>query len=343
MNVISNHPRVGFCCKWINHANQVNGMKINAQDRDLNGRGTTIKWLKNNPTRAVDRVIEIATHNARSAERLIRRVGSLEPPLRMVRLGSEMLPGYTHPDWKDWWQQADVQHMLAKQWAHVGAAARELDVRISFHPGQFVCLASDRPDVADRSLEELEYHVDLARWMGYAQTWQDIKINIHVSGKLGPQGFRSTWKRMSPELRRTLTIENDEITWGLDDILTLGDICPIVLDIHHHLVKTNEYITPQDTRVLKVWDSWKNRRPVIHYSQPRREFFPDDWNLDKKIHWENIKTGVNRIKMRAHNEFYWNRAVNYWAREFWDIADIQCESKAKNLASRELWLEWQRY
>ena len=40
--------------------------------------------------------------------------------------------------------------------------------------------------------------------------------------------------------------------------------------------------------------------------------------------------------MRAHSNFYWNKAVNDWALTFNDQFDIMCESKAKNLASFEL-------
>ena len=65
-----------------------------------------------------------------------------------------------------------------------------LDVRISFHPGQFCVLASDKPDVVERSIDEFEYHVNMARWMGYGKEFQDMKINIHISWQ--------TWCRRSP-------------------------------------------------------------------------------------------------------------------------------------------------
>ena len=101
----------------------------------------------------------------------------------------------------------------------MGSLARDRNVRLSFHPGQFTVLASDNPDIVDRSIEEFEYHVDMARWMGYGQTFQDFKINVHIAGRQGPDGIRRALQRMTPEARNCLTIENDEMTWGIDHSL----------------------------------------------------------------------------------------------------------------------------
>jgi UV DNA damage endonuclease len=50
-----------------------------------------------------------------------------------------------------------------------------------------------------------------------------------------------------------------------------------------------------------------------------------------------LEQGYKKQKMRAHSDFYWNRAVNQWALSFWDNFDIMCESKGKNIASFELY------
>ena len=97
--------RIGFCCKWLNDQSEFGGMKVNAKDRDLNGRSTTMRWLREHPEDAEQRQWDIMNHNATAARRLIERVGTLPPERRMVRLGSEMLQGYTEPGWINWWQQ----------------------------------------------------------------------------------------------------------------------------------------------------------------------------------------------------------------------------------------------
>jgi UV DNA damage repair endonuclease len=325
--------RVGFCCKWINDPSEVAGMKVSAVDRDLNGRSTTMRWLREHKSEAEQRQWDIMNHNARAALLLVERVATLPEHRRMVRLGSEMLQGYTHEEWIPFWKQTDVQDHCARIFAPVGEAARRLDVRLSFHPGQFCVLASENPGIVERSILEFEYHADLVRWMGYGKSFQDFKINVHISGKQGPAGIVSALERLSPEARNCITIENDENAWGIDSSLELAKHCALVLDIHHHWIRTGEYIQPTNDRVSRVIDSWRGVRPAMHYSVSREDYLvghdsdtmPDMANL--------LAQGYKKQKLRAHSDFYWNSAVNDWAATFADRFDIQCESKGKNLAS----------
>lgn len=327
--------RVGFCCKWLNDPSECGGMKVNAKDRDLNGRSTTMRWLREHKDEAEQRQWDIMNHNARAALLLVERVGSLPAHRRMVRLGSEMLQGYTHEDWIPFWQQADVQAHCEKIFAPVGETARRLGVRLSFHPGQFCVLASSNEGIVERSILEFEYHADMARWMGYGRTFQDFKINVHISGQQGPAGIRKVYNRLSPEARNCITIENEENSHNLETCLELADLCPIVLDIHHHWINSGEYIDPSDVRVKRVIDSWRGVRPAMHYSVSRedvlvghaRDVRPDMASL--------LSLGYKKQKLRAHSDFYWNSAVNDWAATFSEHFDIQCESKGKNLASGE--------
>jgi UV DNA damage repair endonuclease len=255
----------------------------------------------------------------------------------MVRLGSEMLQGYTEKDWIDWWQQKHIQDHLEKIFAPIGETARRLDVRLSFHPGQFCVLASENPGIVERSIEEFEYHADMARWMGYGKTFQDFKINVHISGKRGPEGIKETLKKLSPEARNCITIENDENSWGVDASIELMDHCALVLDIHHHWIRTGEYIQPTDDRVKRIVDSWRGVRPAMHYSVSREDVLIDhavDIMPDREALME---LGYKKQKMRAHSDFYWNQPVTDWALSFWDQFDIQCESKGKNLASEQVY------
>jgi len=329
--------RIGFACKWINSPEEVGGMKVNAVDRELNGRSTTMRWLREHPAEAEQRQWDIMNHNAQAALRLVERVGSLEPQFHMVRLGSEMLQGYTEPSWIDWWQRREVQDHLEKIFAPVGEAARRLDVRLSFHPGQFCVLASENDNIVERSIAEFEYHADMARWMGYGRTFQDFKINVHISGKRGAQGIRDVYGRLSPEARNCITIENEENSHGLDDCLALVDLVPIVLDIHHNWIKTGEYIDPYSDRVDRVVDSWRGRRPTLHYSLSREDILVDHDTHHRPDLEHLLLAGYKKQKLRAHSDFYWNQPVNEWALSFRDRFDIMCESKGKNLASRALY------
>jgi UV DNA damage repair endonuclease len=329
--------RIGFCCKWLNDPSECGGMKVNAVDRDLNGRSTTMRWLREHPAEAEQRQWDIMNHNAAAAVRLIERVATLPPERRMVRLGSEMLQGYTEPSWQAWWQDRAIQDHLERIFAPIGETARRLDVRLSFHPGQFCVLASENEGIVNRSIEEFEYHADMARWMGYGKTFQDFKINVHISGKKGPAGIRSALRRLSPEARNCITIENDEMSWGVESSIELAQDCALVLDIHHHWIRTGEYIQPTDDRVLRVIDSWRGVRPAMHYSVSREDVLVEHVNTVRPEMAHLMESGYKKQKLRAHSDFYWNQPVTDWALSFWQDFDIQCESKGKNLASEQVY------
>ena len=330
--------RIGFACKWLNDPSEVGGMKVNAVDRELNGRSTTMRWLREHPLEAEQRQWDIMNHNTTAAVKMIERVATLPENRRMVRLGSEMLQGYTQEDWIDWWQQKNVQDHCERIFAPIGETARRLDVRLSFHPGQFCVLASENPGIVERSIEEFEYHADMVRWMGYGKSFQDFKINVHISGKRGPAGIIETLQRLSPEARNCITIENDENSWGIESSLELAKHCALVLDIHHHWIRTGEYIQPTDDRVSRVIDSWRGaRRPVCHYSVSREDYLPDHDVNTLPDYKQLLEHGYKKQKLRAHSDFYWNRAVNEWAITFNDQFDIMCEAKGKNLASQTMY------
>lgn len=338
------NKRIGFACKFLHHDQTQKKKLLEEIQRPLNTRSTTVAWL-NRQTREVaeQRMWDIMVHNIQSIRNLIEYVGSLPENLRMVRLGSDILPCYTESSWGYVWQLRDFREYCEREFSKVGEVARGLDVRLSFHPGQFTVLASDNPDIVDRSIAEFEYHATMAKLMGYGQRFQDFKINVHIAGRQGPQGIKAVLPRLSPEARNTLTIENDEMSWGVDASLELADHCALVLDIHHHWVATGEYITPTDARFARMIDSWRGVRPVIHYSYSRDEWLPD---LDD-IHegFNDIDAlidihGCKKQKLRAHSDYYPNKVVNQWALSFLDHADIMCESKMKNLASIKLFEEY---
>jgi UV DNA damage repair endonuclease len=326
--------KIGFACKWIDHAGQVDGIKPKDDAKKYNTGSTTVAWLnRQSKDVAEQKLWDIMEQNLASTKLLVERVGQLEKNLRMVRLSSDLLPVYTEPTWSYFWRRPDVMDRCSRGFADIGNIARALGVRLSFHPGQFTVLASESPDIVNRSIEEFEYHADMVRWMGFGKQFQDFKINIHISGRQGPAGIRAALKRLSPEARNCLTIENDEISWGIDSSLELVNDCALVLDIHHHWIHTGEYIDENDDRVKRIIDSWRGQRPVIHYSVSREDLLIGHSGSQRPSLIPLMESGHKKGKLRAHSDFYWNTAVNEWALSFLNQFDIMAESKGKNLAS----------
>lgn len=276
----------------------------------------------------MEKLIEIGLNNVGSYIRMARMLAVHKPIKRMLRLSSDILPLFTHATYSHLYNDYvmdDIETALSE----LGEIARTHDIRLSFHPGQYTVLASHRPEVVDNAIKDLEYHTLLATLMGYGKKFQDFKINIHLSGKNGIDGFKKGIKRLSIECRRMLTVENDEMVASLEDCLQLSKLCPTVMDVHHHWVLTNEYIQPNDPRVQQVIESWQGVRPTMHYSISRPEYVPSDVLPDQNL------ISVNKGLLRAHSDYYHNHLANEWALSF-DEFDIMCESKAKNLAVNEL-------
>jgi len=330
--------RIGFACKWIDHAEQVDGIKPTDDAKAFNTGSTTVAWLNRQSKEVAEQKLwDLMVDNIEATRKLVEKVGSLNENLRMVRLSSDILPVYTQQDWCGFWRRSDVRAYCERAFGAVGALARKNNVRLSMHPGQFTVLASENPGIVERSIEEFEYHADMVRWMGYGKTFQDFKINVHISGKQGPQGIISALQRLTPEARNCITIENDENCWGIDSSLELEKHCALVLDIHHHWIRTGDYIQPSDDRVKRVIDSWRGVRPTCHYSVSREDYLVAHDTATKPIMSTLLESGYKKQKLRAHSDFMWNTEVNAWALQFLDHFDMMIEAKGKNLASFALY------
>lgn len=339
--------RIGFCCKYLDADQSLPKKILEETQRPFNTKSTTITWLNRQERDVAEqRLWDLMVHNIQSYYNLVEYTGSLIPQRRMVRLGSDCLPAFTEKDWSYYWQKPDVQAYCEKEFIKVGDLARQLDVKLSFHPGQFCVLASDNPDVVERSIEEFEYHVSMARWMGYGKEFQDFKCNVHISGRLGYQGIIDVLPKLTPEARNIITIENDEMCHGLDASLELEKHVALVLDIHHHWIRDEEYIQANDDRVKRVIDSWRGVRPTLHYSYSRDEWLDQSTQINEGTRHSSLheiplllESGAKKQKLRAHSDFYPNYKANEWALSFWNDFDIQCEAKAKNLASEQLYVQ----
>ena len=341
----NNVKRIGFCCKYLDSDQTQKPKVLKEIQQNYTERQTTVAWCnRQDRDVAEQRLLEIATHNMQSAFNLVDYASKLPEGRRMVRLGSNQIPMATEPNWRYVFEDKTVLSQLERGFRRIGDHARERDVKLSFHPGQFCVLASDKPDVVERSIDEFEYHANMVRWMGFGKEFMDFKTNVHISGRQGYQGIINKLDKLSPEARNTIAIENDEMCWGLDESLQLEKHVALVLDIHQHWIRDEEYIQANDDRVKRVIDSWRGVRPTLHYSYSRDEWLPEPSVLGANhqhgdMHDINnlLDVGCKKQKLRAHSDFYPNEQVNDWALSFWQDFDIQCEAKAKNLASKQLY------
>src|SRR5690242_4974338 len=151
-------------------------------------------------------------------EAILERLDRLD--VRMYRMASALAPYATHPDLPQFHRQVDA---CAEQLARVGARARELDIRLSFHPGQYVVLNSERDDVRALAARELDTLAALLDGLGCGP---EAVVVLHVGGAAG--GHRAALDRFERGLelvgeagRRRLVVENDDRAFSLADVLDL--------------------------------------------------------------------------------------------------------------------------
>ncbi len=326
-------PRIGFACQYRHHQRDLSDKALKALEGAFNPRTTTLRWMDSVTAQAVrEKLLEIVEHNLDAQLRLLGHVAQLPMTLRMLRLSSDLLPFYSHPRVAGFYRDPSVAAHLAQRFAVIGEVARQADIRLSFHPGQYCVLGSDKPAVVDNSIAEFEYHADMIRMMGFGQRFQDFKCNVHIAGRLGVAGVRAVWPRLSNVARSCITFENEEKTYGVDDCLQLADLAPVVLDIHHCWINENRYMEPDDPRIERIIESWRGVRPVMHYSQPPESLQQMGFDPGQKLEMQALLGKVTKRDLYGHSARIWNAWTNAYALQFLDRFDIMFEAKDKNLA-----------
>lgn len=327
--------RIAWCCKWL----PPQGEDAVAMEA-LNLRSTTATALaKLSPAEATARLLFLVRANLAALQAQIGYAAGRPLIERALRIGSNLLPLYTHPAARPRYDEPILRETIELGLGSAGRLARHAAVRLSMHPGQFTVLATESESTLRSTIEEIEYHTEIMRLLGLAGSWHPdgAHINVH-GGARGPgiEGFRAGFAKLSEDARNLLTVENDEIAYGLGDLLPLADTLPIVLDLHHHWVHSEgAHIWPDDPRIRLIKESWRGVRPVAHISAPRQELMPD-WPMDVLPDFAQLNAmGVSARELRAHSDTLWSHAIITWAAEHLSWADLEIEAKHKNIASAD--------
>lgn len=228
------------------------------------------------------------------------------------RVNSRFFPLKTHPEvgygLAELPEHSEILTLLEK----VHRYAETNDIRLTFHPDQFILLSSPRVEVIHNSIEELAYHAELAELIG-----ADV-IMIHGGGAYGDK--ESTLQRLSEtiaglpaSIRSRLALENDDRVYTPQDLLPVcgkNDI-PLVYDVHHHRCLVDSLTVEEATDIaIATW----NREPLFHLSSPKL-----GWNgSDPKPHSDWIDPG-------DFPECWHDKAIT-----------VEVEAKAKEIAIEKL-------
>ncbi|XOC80753.1 UV damage endonuclease UvsE [Microvirga sp. M2] len=307
----------------------------------MNTTTVTMTYLARlEPKAAYDKIASVVSHNLDAITRQIEHVAARPALERLHRLSSDLLPGYTHPSCRRFYEDPDLRGLIESKLASAGQNARAHGVRLSMHPSQFCVIASANPAAVANGVAEFEYHADVMRYLGYGEGWHPdgAHINIHGGAKaVGAEGIREGLRRLSETARNLITVENDEVSFGLDDLLPLADVVPLVLDLHHHWIKTEgEYIEPDDPRIRVILASWRGVRPLGHVSVSREPLLAEHDIHALPDYEALIRAGIKPRDLRGHSDLMWNLAVNDLVARHLRWTDFEVEAKLKNVASEGL-------
>jgi len=245
--------RWGLCCRFL--------------DAPIKYRSATHRYVAT-LTRAArrDYLAAIAAHNAAALVDSVRHCHALG--IGAFRINSQFLPLGTHPVSGYTLDRLDRDGAIRRTFLEAGRIARETDVRLSFHPDQFVVLNSEREAVVESSLGELEFQAAIAELIG-----ADV-IVLHGGGAAGGIGaalarLAQAVDRLSDRARARLALENDDRLFTPEDLLPLCERLglPLVYDVHHHRCKGDGLAVAEAT--ARAAATWRGREPHFHISSPR--------------------------------------------------------------------------
>jgi UV DNA damage endonuclease len=192
--------------------------------------------------------------------------------LDMYRLSSDLAPYATHPD------MPQFHNMVAESDAELrafGTKAREYDIRLSFHPSQYVLLNSPDEKLTQKSIWDFASQAEMLDRMGCDD---EAVMVTHVGGVYDDKDASRArwiegWEKCPDFVKRRLVLENDDIRFSAADVLWIHERTGVrlIFDYQHFWCLNPERLEIRDTleRFLATWP--EGVRAKIHFSSPRTE------------------------------------------------------------------------
>ena len=266
--------------------------------------------------------------------------------ISMYRMSSDLAPYATHPD------MPQFHAMVAEsdaELAAVGAKARALGIRLSFHPSQFVLINAPDETILAKSFADLASQADMLDRMGLGD---ESVLVTHVGGTYDDrEGARARWatnfERLPEPARRRLVLENDDLRFDVADTLWLHERTGVrlIFDHQHHwcLNRSGMGVVEAFGRVLDSWPA--GQRPKMHFSSPRTEM--------REVARKDRKTGKRVVSLQqpiwtGHADFVQPFEFIRFMRDCAPLVsrrpfDVMLEAKTKDLALLRLRADLARY
>src|SRR5215218_8609264 len=181
----------------------------------------------------------------------------------LFRMGQNLIPFASHPAFPYDWEAAHAEDLR-----EAGELARDLGIRLSMHPGQYINPGSPKPEVVERSLWELCY---VARVFDLLGNHDSVAV-LHMGGAYADRTASAARfvgaLRQEERVLRYLALENDERVWTVAEVVETSRVLgiPAIADAFHHGLNPGNLTLGEALDLALA--TWKPRgvRPKLHLS-----------------------------------------------------------------------------
>lgn len=237
---------------------------------------TYTNYQKLNEKEKITKLDNIINQNLKNLKDILTY--NFKNDIHFYRLSSNIIPLATHPN-----VNIDYIKPYRQKWEYIGYMTKLYNIRVDTHPDHFCVLNSPNKEVINQSIQILNYHKNIFKAMKI-----NGKVIMHIGGMYNDKNksierFISNFKKLKPELKEIITLENDDKTYNIKDTLYICKTLniPMVLDYHHY--KCNNEGEKIEDYLQQIIDTWKDEKlnPKKHFSSPKNK-------KNKKAHSDYI-------------------------------------------------------
>ena len=267
METIQKKLRLGLCCQTIT---------LRYGEKEITGsRSITLKTIKE---KGFDEAEKRAIANIEDLKIMMSWMKKMG--ISVFRLPSDMIPHGSNHDLQKIDYTRGVRYnsleFCEKNLKELGDVAKSLEIRCTFHPGQYNQLGTKTRDVLKRTFHELDMHVKILDLMGMDK---DGVMVIHGGGTYGEieetiERIIRVTNKLPERIKKRLVLENDEKCYSPDNLLKICEATntPLVFDIHHYVCYEKNHPGEQQSLeviIPRILETWKKReiKPKFHISE----------------------------------------------------------------------------
>ena len=292
--------RIGYCCIpiGINEG-------IKKSEQVLVNRGMIKKTFQ---SKGLPYVSELIIENLKDTIKVLNY--NIDNDIHVYRLSSDSFP------WMSEYKFTDLPGftLINSYLKIIGKKIRENNIRVSYHPGPFNVLGSEKNSVVLKTIDELNKHSEILDLMELEQsTYYPINIHINTTQPTregSAKRFCEGFQYLSDSCKKRLTVENDDkesqySVKMLYDMVYKNINIPIVFDQLHWKLGPKDLSLEESLKL--ALSTWKTK-PLTHMASSI---------------WNENPNGLER----AHADYIYEQ-IETFGLDF----DVEIESKAKDLA-----------